>query len=71
MSRTVDDETEDYEFPSFREQPILKISRSIPSTDEGVVMRLDLGSLDVDAATRPSWSQAGDDPLIVGGDELQ
>jgi hypothetical protein len=32
-------------------------------------MRLDLGSLD--AATRPSWAQAGDDPLIIGGDELQ
>ena len=39
--------------------------------EENAAMRLDLGSLDVDAATRPSWSQAGDDPLIIGGDELQ
>ena len=38
--------------------------------DETVAMRLDLGSLDVDAATTPSWSTVGDDPLIVG-DELQ
>jgi len=43
-----------------------------PSTadDETVAMRLDLGSLDVEAATTPSWSTVGDDPLIVG-DELQ
>jgi hypothetical protein len=34
------------------------------------MMRLDLGSLDVDSATTPLWSAAGDDPLIVG-DELQ
>jgi DivIVA domain-containing protein len=32
------------------------------------MMRLDLGSLDVDAS--PVWSASGDDPLIVG-DELQ
>jgi DivIVA domain-containing protein len=39
--------------------------------DETVaIMRLDLGSLDVDSATTPIWSAAGDDPLIVG-DELQ
>jgi len=38
--------------------------------DETLAMRLDLGSLDVEAATTPSWSTAGDDPLIVG-DELQ
>jgi len=38
--------------------------------DETMAMRLDLGSLDVEAATTPSWSTAGDDPLIVG-DELQ
>jgi len=35
-----------------------------------MAMRLDLGALDVEAATTPSWSTAGDDPLIVG-DELQ
>ena len=34
------------------------------------MMRLDLGSLDVESATTPIWSAAGDDPLIVG-DELQ
>jgi DivIVA domain-containing protein len=35
--------------------------------DETSLMRLDL---DIDTATTPSWSAAGDDPLIVG-DELQ
>ena len=35
--------------------------------DETSIMRLDL---DIDAATTPSWSASGDDPLIVG-DELQ
>jgi DivIVA domain-containing protein len=34
------------------------------------MMRLDLGSLDVESATTPIWSASGDDPLIVG-DELQ
>ena len=34
------------------------------------IMRLDLGSLDVESATKPIWSASGDDPLIVG-DELQ
>ncbi|MEO8264564.1 MAG: DivIVA domain-containing protein [Ilumatobacteraceae bacterium] len=38
--------------------------------DETAMMRLDLGGLDVDPATMPNWSAAGDDPLIVG-DELQ
>jgi hypothetical protein len=38
--------------------------------DETAIMRLDLGALDADGATTPSWSPAGDDPLIVG-DELQ
>jgi DivIVA domain-containing protein len=40
------------------------------SDDDTVIMRLDLGSLDVESATRPIWSASGDDPLIVG-DELQ
>jgi hypothetical protein len=42
------------------------------STDDETeaMMRLDLGSLDVESATTPLWSAAGDDPLIVG-DELQ
>jgi DivIVA domain-containing protein len=35
--------------------------------DETSIMRLDL---DIETATTPSWSTAGDDPLIVG-DELQ
>jgi DivIVA domain-containing protein len=39
--------------------------------DETVaIMRLDLGSVDVESATTPSWSASGDDPLIIG-DELQ
>jgi DivIVA domain-containing protein len=68
---TVDDETEAYEFPSFDDATPSQISSFDPNApDEGVVMRLDLGSLDVDSATRPSWSTAGDDPLI-NGDELQ
>jgi DivIVA domain-containing protein len=38
--------------------------------DTIAILRLDLGSLDVESATRPIWSASGDDPLIVG-DELQ
>ena len=44
--------------------------RSPTTTTRALVMRLELGSLDVDRPARPSWSAAGDDPLI-GGDELQ
>jgi len=66
-----DDETEAYEFPSLGDATPSQISSfDSNANDEGVVMRLDLGSLDVDSATRPSWSNKGDDPLIYG-DELQ
>ena len=67
-----DDETEAYEFPSLDDATPSQISPfDTTTTDEGVVMRLELGSLDVDSSTRPSWSTAaGDDPLI-NGDELQ
>jgi DivIVA domain-containing protein len=59
-----------YEFPSLMDAtPSQMAATESKADDESTVMRLDLGSLD--AATRPSWSQAGDDPLIIGGDELQ
>ncbi|MEP7204189.1 MAG: DivIVA domain-containing protein [Ilumatobacteraceae bacterium] len=70
---TANDETEAYEFPSFDDATPSQISSfdsNAADEGEGVVMRLDLGSLDVDRATRPNWSTAGDDPLI-NGDELQ
>jgi DivIVA domain-containing protein len=66
-----DDESEKYEFPSLMDATPSQMAGTDSSDDDDVVMRLDLGSLDVDAATRPSWSQAGDDPLISGSDELQ
>ena len=66
-----DDQTEAYEFPALDDATPSQISPfDTRNTDEGVVMRLELGSLDVDSATRPSWSTAGDDPLI-NGDEVQ
>jgi DivIVA domain-containing protein len=65
-------ESEKYEFPSLMDPTPSQMAGTDPQPDdENAAMRLDLGSLDVDAATRPSWSQAGDDPLIIGGDELQ
>jgi DivIVA domain-containing protein len=65
-------EPEKYEFPSLMDPTPSQMAGTDPQADdENAAMRLDLGSLDVDAATRPSWSQAGDDPLIIGGDELQ
>jgi hypothetical protein len=39
-------------------------------SDETVAMHLDLVSFNVETATRPCWSPAGDDPLIIS-DELQ
>ena len=62
---------EPYEFPVLMD-PTPRETALAPSgaDDETLAMRLDLGSLDVDAATTPSWSTVGDDPLIVG-DELQ
>ena len=64
-------ESEKYEFPSLMDATPSQMAGTDSNDDDDVVMRLDLGSLDVDAATRPSWSQAGDDPLISGSDELQ
>ncbi len=68
------DATEHYEFVS----PSDATPAEMPSADShddaaddgSAIMRLDLGSLDVNAATTPSWSASGDDPLIIG-DELQ
>ena len=72
MSQDDESESEKYEFPSLMDAtPAQMAGTESNADDENVAMRLDLGSLDVDAATRPSWSQAGDDPLIIGGDELQ
>ena len=71
MSPNDGSESEKYEFPSLMDATPSQMAGADSNDDDDVVMRLDLGSLDVDAATRPSWSQAGDDPLIIGGDELQ
>jgi DivIVA domain-containing protein len=72
MSQDDELESEKYEFPSLLDSTPAQLAGSDSNDDDdNVVMRLDLGSLDVDAATRPSWSQAGDDPLISGSDELQ
>ena len=65
------DATEHYEFVSPDDAtPAEMPSADSDDDDESAVMRLDLGSLDVQAATTPSWSASGDDPLIIG-DELQ
>ena len=72
MAQADEPESERYEFPSLMDAtPAQLAGTESNADDENVVMRLDLGSLDVDSATRPSWSQSGDDPLISGGDELQ
>lgn len=72
MSHDSEAEPEKYEFPSLMDATPAHMAGGDPNdVDESVVMRLDLGSLDVDSATRPSWSQVGDDPLITGADELQ
>jgi DivIVA domain-containing protein len=70
MTQAEEPESEKYEFPSLMDAtPSQMAGTESKADDDNAVMRLDLGSLD--AATRPSWSQAGDDPLIIGGDELQ
>jgi len=72
MSQADQSEPEKYEFPPLMDPTPSQTAGTDPKADEeNAAMRLDLGSLDVDAATRPSWAQAGDDPLIIGGDELQ
>ncbi len=57
-----------YEFGSLSDATPSQMAAADP--DETVMMRLDLGELDAESATTPSWSASGDDPLIVG-DELQ
>ena len=64
------DATEHYEFVSPDDATPAEMPSADSDDDESAVMRLDLGSLDVQAATTPSWSASGDDPLIIG-DELQ
>ncbi len=59
-----------YEFGSLSDATPSQMAAAEPDADETVMMRLDLGELDVESATTPSWSASGDDPLIVG-DELQ
>ncbi len=69
------DSTEQYDFASVNDATPAQIAAGDSAGDHdddenGAIMHLDLGSLDVEAATTPSWSAAGDDPLIIG-DELQ
>ena len=68
------DATEHYEFVTSNDATPAQMPNADSLDDdddeESAVMRLDLGSLDVEAATTPSWSASGDDPLIIG-DELQ
>jgi hypothetical protein len=59
-----------YEFQPLSDATPAHMAGSNPDADETLMMHLDLGELDVESATTPSWSAAGDDPLIVG-DELQ
>jgi DivIVA domain-containing protein len=59
-----------YEFQSLSDATPSQVPADPNAGDDTVMMRLDLGELDVESATTPSWSSAGDDPLIVG-DELQ
>jgi hypothetical protein len=59
-----------YEFHPLGDATPAHMAGTNPDADETLMMRLDLGELDVESATTPSWSAAGDDPLIVG-DELQ
>ena len=65
----VDDQ---YAFDSLIDATPAQMAGTASHTDDETeaMMRLDLGSLDVDSATTPLWSASGDDPLIVG-DELQ
>ncbi len=63
-------DSDQYAFDSLIDATPAQMAGVETAQDETAIMRLDLGALDVDAATTPSWSSAGDDPLIVG-DELQ
>ena len=63
-------DSEQYAFDSLIDATPAQMAGVESDQDETAMMRLDLGTLEVDSATTPSWSAAGDDPLIVG-DELQ
>lgn len=63
-------DSDQYAFDSLIDATPAQMSGVETDQDETAIMRLDLGAIDVDSATTPSWSAAGDDPLIVG-DELQ
>ena len=63
-------DSDQYAFDSLIDATPAQMAGVEADQDETAIMRLDLGALDADAATTPSWSAAGDDPLIVG-DELQ
>ena len=63
-------DSDQYAFDSLIDATPAQMAGVESDQDETAIMRLDLGALDVDSSTTPSWSAAGDDPLIVG-DELQ
>ena len=65
-------EPDQYAFDSLIDATPAQMAGTASNVDDETeaMMRLDLGSLDVESATTPIWSAAGDDPLIVG-DELQ
>ena len=63
-------DSDQYAFDSLIDATPAQMAGVESEQDETAIMHLDLGSLDTDGAATPSWSAAGDDPLIVG-DELQ
>jgi DivIVA domain-containing protein len=69
---TAEPDSDQYAFDSLIDATPAQMAGTQSSVDDETeaMMRLDLGSLDVESATTPIWSASGDDPLIVG-DELQ
>ena len=69
---TAEPESDQYAFDSLIDATPAQMAGTHSNVDDETqaMMRLDLGSLDVESATTPLWSASGDDPLIVG-DELQ
>ncbi len=65
-------EPDQYAFDSLIDATPAQMAGTQSNVDDETeaIMRLDLGTLDVESATTPIWSASGDDPLIVG-DELQ
>src|SRR4249919_2370327 len=63
--------SDQYAFDSLIDATPAEMSGTTSNADEETeaIMRLDLGSLDVESATTPIWSAAGDDPLIVGDED--